>query len=90
MYETHIVLLKIDSNKGRTDLERIENSKFDSIADAVNVLCFDEDAPVAVEDVNIVTLSDFVDACNSTDDDTPEDEIIDIQKNWIGYVQIHK
>jgi hypothetical protein len=90
MYETHIILIPTNSNKGRKDLERIENMKFASKEGVRQVLCFDEDAPMETENLLIFTLTDFMDACNNTDSVTPEDEKIDILKMWIGYVQIHK
>jgi len=89
-FETHIILLEIGANKDRQDLERIENCYFETIDQVLQELCFDVDAPVETEKVNIMLLTDFMDACNNMDDDTPIDERIDIDKVWVGYVNVQK
>ncbi len=88
VYKTYIVTIRVNSNKGRQDLEEIENTDFNSEEDLRRVLCFDEDAPVATEDVKIYELTDFMDTCNNVDSDTPDEEEIDLGVIWIGYVQI--
>jgi len=85
-FETHIILLEIGANKDRQDLERIENCYFETVDQVLQELCFD--APVETEKVNIMLLTDFMDACNNMDDDTPIKERIDIDKIWVGYVNI--
>jgi len=45
---------------------------------------------MATEDLSIFDLNDFMDCCNNTDDDTPEDEKIIIIDNWVGYIQLKK
>jgi hypothetical protein len=90
MYEPRIIIIPVDSNKGREDLEAIENMKFDNREDVERELCFDEDAPMETEKLRIYSLTDFMDACNNSDDDVPRDENINIQEVWIGYIQMKK
>ena len=88
-YKTHIVLIPVDKiSDGRTKLEKIENGKFESIEAVENAICFYEDDPIAVEDLEIWNMSDFVDACNNTDEETPDEERMDVFGCWIGYVRI--
>jgi len=90
-YRTVMLIIKTEINScGRHGLEIVENKKFDSIEAIQNVICFDENYPMAVEDLAIIEMTDFVDLCNNTDDDTPEKERIDISKVWIGHVQLNK
>lgn len=87
-YKTCIVLIPVGSISDRGVLERIQNEKFDDREAVENAICFDEDDPMATEDLSIYDLNDFMDACNNTDDDTPEDERIVITDNWVGYIQL--
>ena len=87
-YKTCIVLIRVGSNSDRTVLERIQNEKFDNREAVEKAICFDEDYPTATEDLGIYDLNDFMDACNNTYDDTPEDEKIVIMDNWVGYIQM--
>ena len=64
----------------RTDLEMIENQKFNSTQAILNE--FPNDT------IQIFTLSEFMDACNNSDDDTPIGLSIDIANSWIGYVEL--
>lgn len=87
-YKTHIVMIGVGKICDRRPLESIEGVKFNSIDEVRNALCYDENDPIAVEDVAIMDMCYFMDSCNNTDDDTPKEDIIDISKNWIGYVEI--
>ena len=66
----------------------IQNEKFDNRGAVENAICFDEHNPLSTDSVGIYDLNDFMDACNNSDDDTPEDEKIVISDNWIGYIQL--
>ena len=74
-----VVLIPIASGD-RQPLEHIENQKFDTIEALQNAICFDEDNPMAVEDLMVMTLSEFVDACN--------DQFINLEEMWVGYIQM--
>jgi len=88
-YRTVILAIEVSKmSDGRHTLEMIENEKFDSIEDIQNAICFDENDPMAVEDLAILELTEFMDLCNNTDDDTKEEEKVDISKIWIGYAQL--
>jgi hypothetical protein len=75
-----VLVLPVNNEYDRQDLEMITDMDFNSIQairDKINgVECF--------------TLTEFMDACNDTDDDTPKDLKIDISENWIGYVNLIK
>ena len=92
-YKTVILLVPVSKmSDGRKALERIENQKFDSVEGIQNAICFDEDDPMAVEDLSILSMTDYMDNCNDTDDSTKEQDWstnIDLDKNWIGYVQLN-
>lgn len=74
-----VVLIPIALGDRKT-LEHIENQKFDSIEALQNAICFDEDNPMAVEDLSVMTMTDFMDACN--------DQFINLEEVWVGYVQM--
>jgi len=88
-YEIHIIVADFDRTD-RVDLERIENEKFDSCKDAVNAvhgLNFGiSSSPKPI--IRIYSMTEFMDACNQSDDDSPKEERIDIDEVWIGYVRI--
>lgn len=77
MKETIIVLLKVTKFSGREDLERIEAMDFRSIQDIRDT----------INGVDCFRLTDFMDAFNDSDSDN---SLIDISKNWIGYVNLIK
>lgn len=77
MKETIILVQSVGGTKGREDLERISDMDFNSIQDIRD----------AIEGVECYTLTDFMDACNDTDDDA---SYIEISENWIGYVNLIK
>ena len=62
---------------GREDLERIEAMDFRSIQDIRDT----------INGVDCFRLTDFMDAFNDSDSDN---SLIDISKNWIGYVNLIK
>ena len=64
----------------RTKLENIENQEFNSVQAILDE--FPNDT------VQLFTLSEFMDACNNSDDDTPKALRIDVANCWIGYVEI--
>ena len=74
---TYVILAPI--SVGRKELERIENSVFDSVEGLL--------ADLGVE-CGVLTLSDFMDLVNNQDDDTPEKLKIDLNRLWFGYVRI--
>ena len=78
-----LILVLPTGNIDRTDLEKIEDQTFESF-DAIR----DEFPNDVSNSMNIFTLSEFMDACNSTDNDTPRNLRIDISKSWIGYVEL--
>ena len=86
-YEPHIVIIPVGEGD-RSTLEGIQNEKFDNREAVENAICFDEHNPLSTDSVGIYDLNDFMDACNNSDDDTPEDEKIVISDNWIGYIQL--
>ena len=74
--ETIVLLLKVvGGTTDREDLELIAGMDFNSMQDIRD----------AVEGVECYTLTDFMDACNDSDDDA---SFIDISVNWIGYVNL--
>jgi len=77
MKETIILVQSVGGTKDREDLERISDMDFNSIQDIRD----------AIEGVECYTLTDFMDACNDTDDDA---SYIEISENWIGYVNLIK
>tara|TARA_R110000803_G_scaffold165447_2_gene228978 strand:+ start:183 stop:428 length:246 start_codon:yes stop_codon:yes gene_type:complete len=79
MKETIILVLKVSNRyySNREDLERIAGMNFRSIQDIRDT----------IKGVGCYTLTDFMDACNDTDDDA---SYIDISENWIGYVNLIK
>ena len=77
MKETIIVLLEVNKFSGREDLERIEGMDFRSI----------QEIRGEIDGVDCFRLTDFMDACNDSDSDNP---LIDISKNWVGYVNLIK
>lgn len=86
MYETMILTLDVNSfSDGRKVAERIENEKFESHTDLVKRLMLElgtEGANYDDYNIQVWTLSDFMDACNSED--------INLVDTWIGYVQLKK
>ena len=92
-YKTCIVLLSVDaSHSGRKMVERVENGKFDYRSDIENAMI-----PKSYSNVEhvklchaiiLMDLTDFMDACNNSDDGAPEDEKIDLAKFWVGYVHL--
>jgi hypothetical protein len=88
-YETCIIVIPIDKiSDGRKTLERIQDSEFDSVEDVQNEICFDEDDPIAIEDVKIYSMDYFMDAWNNTDNSVKKKDRLKISENWFGYVQI--
>ena len=79
MKETIILVLKVSNRyySNRADLERIEGMDFNSIQAIRDT----------IKGVSCYTLTDFMVACNDTDDDA---SYIDISENWIGYVNLIK
>jgi hypothetical protein len=65
----------------RTKLENIENQEFNSVQAILDE--FPNDT------VQLFTLSEFMDACNNSDDDTPKALRIDVANCWIGYVELN-
>ena len=86
-FETYILLLGSMSD-GRKALEKIENEKFDGVGEVFNALCFDENDPMATEDLQVIPITEFMDWMNNQDDDMPEDERFNPMKYWFGYVQV--
>jgi hypothetical protein len=81
--KTMVILLPINSrNKGvgREELEHIQNEIFDNVDDVRKKL--------DGVDCGIIDLSEFMDLCNNTDDDTPKDEKMDFGETWFGYVRV--
>lgn len=91
-YRTVILTIPVSKmTDGRKALEMVANEKFDTVEDIQNAICFDEHDPMAVEDLNILDMQEFMDNCNDTDDSTKEQEWstnIDLDANWVGYVQL--
>ena len=86
MYETMILTIDVESfSDGRKVAERIENEKFESHTDLTRRLMLELESDAdKLDDYNIQvwSLSDFMDACNSED--------INLVNTWIDYVQIKK
>lgn len=78
----YIVILPVSSmSNGRQALERLENNSYFKVQDFLNELCFDEDDPCNTDDVVIMPISDYMDACNN-------DDISTYGQSWIGYFNI--
>jgi hypothetical protein len=75
-YETKIALLYVNDGD-RTQLEDIENQKFDSI---------DELAEVNPE-ISVYSLNDFMTMCNDNDSECDD---VHLQDRWVGYIQLRK
>jgi hypothetical protein len=90
-YETHIVLIPVSSlSDGRKKLESIEGEKFDNRTALENALCFDEDDPMATEDLRVIPISEFTEWMNDHDDDMKEEDKFKVGEFWMGYVEIKK
>lgn len=74
-------LILVASVRGgdRQELESIANKKFNSVNEIRDSLDFP---------VGIYNLSEFMDACNDTDDDSDEYESIKLEESWLGYVEL--
>jgi hypothetical protein len=66
----------------RADFENIENSKFYS---KVAIMKEFNNNP----NITIMSLSEFMTLCNDMDGDTPKEDKIDINDNWIGYIRLY-
>lgn len=87
MKQTFIILIPCDAvSDGRKVLESIENDTFNNKEALLNRICYDEDDPIDADRVSILPLTEYMDICNTQDDDTPEDQRID--NVWTGYVHI--
>jgi hypothetical protein len=77
---TRIITVPVSGSiGGRERVERIEGQRFHS-KEAIREK-FDVE-------VGIFTMSEFMDACNNTDDETPSDLRIDLDNLWVGYVDL--
>lgn len=89
MKQTFIILIPCNAvSDGRAVLEAIENDTFNNKEALLNRLCYDEDNPIDAERVSILPLTEYMDLCNDQDDDTPEEEKLDLLDVWTGYVHI--
>lgn len=70
--EIRILLFPIDKYDRRSDAEFIENNVYD----------LHQLETAIPKDVDIVTLSDFMDLCNS--------QMIDLEHYWISYIRYDK
>jgi len=86
MYETMILMLDVESfSDGRKVAEHVENEKFESYTDLVKRLMLElgsEGANYDDYNIQVLSLTDFMDACNNQD--------INLENVWIGYVHIKK
>lgn len=82
MYETMILVIDVDPfRNGRQVCERLENQKFDSQTDLLTAVKSELDSEIEDEtNVQLWTLSDFMDVCN--------DQEMNLENVWIGYVHI--
>lgn len=80
-----VVVLKNRNGNDRRDVEMAQNQVFHSV-DAIR----DEfpNATLGSGDLGLYNLDEFMDACNDSDDDCPEDLAITLEGSWIGYVQL--
>lgn len=77
-YETMIALLYVNDHiDGRKVLENIENQRFNTLQELLDVS----------EHISIYSLTDFMDMMNNTDSDTDD---VHIQDRWVGYIQLRK
>ena len=74
-----LILIASVEDGDRQELESIENQKFNSVNQIRDSLDFP---------VGIYTLTEFMDACNDTDDDSEKSERINIDESWLGYVEL--
>tara|TARA_Y100000389_G_scaffold148955_1_gene148165 strand:+ start:1952 stop:2188 length:237 start_codon:yes stop_codon:yes gene_type:complete len=73
-----LILVASVEDGDRQELESITNQKFNSVNEIRDSLDFP---------VDIYNLSEFMDACNDTDDDSYELSI-KIEESWVGYVEV--
>jgi hypothetical protein len=73
-----LILVASVEDGDRQELESIANEKFNSVNEIRDSLNFP---------VDIYNLSEFMDACNDTDDDSHELSI-KIEESWVGYVEV--
>ena len=85
--KTIVIVLAVGIGYDRTDLEKIEGNTFESL-DAIR----DEflDATPEAGQIGLYELSEFMDACNDMDSETPEHLKIKLGEVWIGYVNLKK
>lgn len=86
MYETMILTIDVSTfSDGRKLAEHLENQKYDSFGEltkAIDEELGDESDERDDYNIQIWTLTDFMDACNN--------EEIFLDDLWIGYVQLKK
>lgn len=70
--EIRMLLFPIDKYDRRNDAEFIENNVYD----------LHQLETAIPKDVDIVTLSDFMDLCNS--------QMLDLEQYWVSYIQYEK
>ena len=70
--EIRMLLFPIDKYDRRSDAEFIENNIYD----------LHQLETAIPKDVDIVTLSDFMDLCNS--------QMLDLEQYWVSYIQYKK
>ena len=70
--ETRILLIPIDEYDRRGFAEKVENNLYD-------IHQLETDIP---NDIDIITLSDFMDLCNN--------QMIDLEQYWISYIRYDK
>ena len=77
-YETMIAMLYVNDHiDGRKVLENIENQRFNTLQELLDVS----------EHISIYSLTDFMDMCNNNDSELDE---LHIQDRWVGYIQLRK
>lgn len=70
--EIRILLFPIDKYDRRSEVEFIENNVYD----------LHQLETAIPNDVDVVTLSDFMDLCNS--------QMIDLEQYWVSYIRYDK
>ena len=83
--DVRVLVAPVSGDIDREDLERIEGESFESMDEVIEVL--------GSGDFEHYTLCDYMDLCNNTDSETIEqkfDNIIVLEENWIGYINLNK
>ena len=85
--ETFLVLVSAEYSV-REELDNALGHVWESKEHFLDKFCFDGDFIVAVEDVRLIPIYEFVDWWNNQDDHTEEFDKMNPADSWMGYAVI--